>query len=99
MQARVTSLRGPAKMRPVMKLTAPPLRVGLVDSPERALKTGRRFPREDVIFLYVAGVLSHNRLDLMGRYWNRMLAIATDIIRRIATFGGHTKIIRIEKTC
>lgn len=53
---------------PAMKLTAPPLRIGLVASPERAMETGRRSRREDVIFLYVAAhALSSTVLPVLRR--------------------------------
>jgi hypothetical protein len=53
---------------PAMELTAPPLRVGLAASPERAMKTGCRFRREGVIFLYVAAhALSSTILSALRR--------------------------------
>ncbi|MFZ4683560.1 MAG: arabinose isomerase [Terrimicrobiaceae bacterium] len=45
----------------------------------------------------VASVMSHNRLGLMGHYYNGMLDIATDITRQIATFGGHMEIVEVEE--
>jgi len=45
----------------------------------------------------VANVMSHNRLGLMGHYYNGMLDIATDTTRQIATFGGHMEIIEVEE--
>ena len=45
----------------------------------------------------VAHVMSHNRLGLMGHYYNGMLDIATDTTRQIATFGGHIEIVEVEE--
>ncbi|MFA7235206.1 MAG: hypothetical protein WC076_13970 [Terrimicrobiaceae bacterium] len=45
----------------------------------------------------VASVMSHNRLGLMGHYYNGMLDIATDTTRQIATFGGHIEIVEVEE--
>jgi L-arabinose isomerase len=45
----------------------------------------------------VASVMSHNRLGLMGHYYNGMLDIATDITRQVATFGGHMEIVEVEE--
>lgn len=45
----------------------------------------------------VAHVMSHNRLGLMGHYYNGMLDIATDTTRQVATFGGHIEIVEVEE--
>lgn len=45
----------------------------------------------------VANVMSHNRLGLMGHYYNGMLDIASDTTRHIATFGGHMEIVEVEE--
>jgi L-arabinose isomerase len=45
----------------------------------------------------VANVMSHNRLGLMGHYYNGMLDIASDTTRQIATFGGHMEIVEVEE--
>lgn len=45
----------------------------------------------------VAQVMSHNRLGLMGHYYNGMLDIATDTTRQLACFGGHMEIIEVEE--
>jgi len=45
----------------------------------------------------VANVMSHNRLGLMGHYYNGMLDIASDTTRQIATFGGHIEIVEVEE--
>lgn len=45
----------------------------------------------------VANVMAHNRLGLMGHYYNGMLDIASDTTRHIATFGGHMEIIEVEQ--
>lgn len=45
----------------------------------------------------VAGVMSHNRLGLMGHYYNGMLDIYTDTTRQLAYFGGHIEIVEVEE--
>ena len=45
----------------------------------------------------VAGVMSHNRLGLMGHYYGGMLDIYTDTTRQVATFGGHLEIVEVEE--
>jgi len=45
----------------------------------------------------VAHLMSHNRLGLMGHYYNGMLDIYTDITRIIAYFGGHIEIMEVEE--
>jgi L-arabinose isomerase len=45
----------------------------------------------------VAHIMAHNRLGLMGHYYNGMLDIYTDITRMIAFFGGHIEIIEVEE--
>lgn len=45
----------------------------------------------------VAHTLSHNRLALMGHYYNGMLDIYTDTTRQLATFGGHIEIVEVEE--
>ena len=45
----------------------------------------------------VASIMSHNRLGLMGHYYNGMLDIASDTTRQIATFGGHLEIVEVEE--
>lgn len=45
----------------------------------------------------VAHVMAHNRLGLMGHYYNGMLDIHTDTTRQIAYFGGHLEIIEVEE--
>jgi len=45
----------------------------------------------------VAHTLSHNRLALMGHYYNGMLDIYTDTTRQLATFGGHLEIVEVEE--
>lgn len=41
--------------------------------------------------------MEHNRLGLIGHYYNGMLDIATDTTRQLATFGGHLEIIEVEE--
>ncbi len=45
----------------------------------------------------VAHLMAHNRLGLMGHYYNGMLDIYTDITRMIAYFGGHIEILEVEE--
>ena len=45
----------------------------------------------------VAGIMAHNRLGLMGHYYNGMLDIASDTTLQCATFGGHIEIIEVEE--
>jgi L-arabinose isomerase len=45
----------------------------------------------------VAHTMEHNRLGLMGHYYNGMLDIYTDTTRQIAGFGGHIEIIEVEE--
>jgi L-arabinose isomerase len=45
----------------------------------------------------VAHVLSHNRLGLMGHYYNGMLDIGTDTTLLSAVFGGHLEIVEVDE--
>lgn len=45
----------------------------------------------------VAGVMFHNRLGLMGHYYNGMLDIYTDLTLQCAHFGGHMEIIEVDE--
>jgi L-arabinose isomerase len=45
----------------------------------------------------VAGVMSHNRLGLMGHYYCGMLDIASDLTQHCATFGGHMEIVEVDE--
>jgi L-arabinose isomerase len=45
----------------------------------------------------VAHIMAHNRLGLMGHYYNGMLDIHTDTTRQIAYFGGHLEIVEVEE--
>jgi len=45
----------------------------------------------------VAHVMFHNRLGLMGHYYNGMLDIYTDVTRQCSYFGGHMEIIEVEE--
>ncbi|MCX5496029.1 arabinose isomerase [Kaistia dalseonensis] len=45
----------------------------------------------------VAHVMTHNRLGLMGRYYNGMLDIYSDTTAQVATFGGHLEIVEIDE--
>ena len=46
---------------------------------------------------HVANVMSHNRLGLMGRYYNGMLDIASDTTAQLIAFGGHVEIVEIDE--
>lgn len=45
----------------------------------------------------VAHVLSHNRMGLLGHYYNGMLDIASDTTLQVSTFGGHMEIVEVEE--
>ena len=45
----------------------------------------------------VAHVLTHNRMGLMGHYYNGMLDIATDITKLCAVFGTHTELLEVDE--
>lgn len=45
----------------------------------------------------VAHVMSHNRLGLMGHYYNGMLDIYSDTTLQCARFGGHMEIIEVDE--
>jgi L-arabinose isomerase len=45
----------------------------------------------------VAGVMSHNRLGLMGHYYGGMLDIYTDVTRQCAYFGGHIEMLEVDE--
>jgi L-arabinose isomerase len=45
----------------------------------------------------VAHTLFHNRLGLMGHYYNGMLDIYTDVTRLCSYFGGHIEIVEPEE--
>lgn len=45
----------------------------------------------------VAKVLSHNRMGLMGHYYNGMLDIATDTTQLCITFGGHVELLEVDE--
>ncbi len=45
----------------------------------------------------VAHTMAHNRLGVMGRYYNGMLDIYTDLTLQCATFGGHVEVVEIDE--
>ncbi len=45
----------------------------------------------------VAHIMSHNRLGLLGHYYNGMLDIYTDTTRQLGCFGGHMEILEVEE--
>ncbi|MBW3637755.1 MAG: arabinose isomerase, partial [Armatimonadetes bacterium] len=45
----------------------------------------------------VAHVMEHNRLGVMGHYYNGMLDIYSDLTLQCATFGGHIEIVEVDE--
>ncbi|HWW05758.1 hypothetical protein [Collimonas sp.] len=45
----------------------------------------------------VAHCMAHNRLGLMGRYYNGMLDIYSDLTLQCTTFGGHIEMLEIDQ--
>jgi L-arabinose isomerase len=45
----------------------------------------------------VAHVMAHNRLGVMGRYYNGMLDIYSDLTAHAAAFGTHIEIVEIDE--
>lgn len=45
----------------------------------------------------VAHVMAHNRLGVMGHYYNGMLDIYSDLTQQIAAFGGHVEIVEVDE--
>ncbi len=45
----------------------------------------------------VANILFHNRLGLLGHYYNGMLDIVTDLTAQVAHFGGHMESLEVEE--
>ncbi len=45
----------------------------------------------------VASVMEHNRLGVMGHYYNGMLDIYSDLTMHCATFGGHIEIFEVDE--
>ena len=45
----------------------------------------------------VAHVMEHNRLGVMGHYYEGMLDIYSDLTQQSAYFGGHVEIIEVEE--
>ncbi len=45
----------------------------------------------------VANVMAHNRLGVMGHYYNGMLDIYSDFTQQLAAFGGHVEIVEIDQ--
>lgn len=46
---------------------------------------------------WVAHVMFHNRLGLMGHYYGGMLDIYSDTTLQCATFGGHLEIVEVDE--
>jgi L-arabinose isomerase len=45
----------------------------------------------------VAGVMEHNRMGVMGHYYNGMLDIYSDLTQQCAYFGGHIEIVEVDE--
>ena len=45
----------------------------------------------------VAHVMEHNRLGVMGHYYNGMLDIYSDLTQQCAWFGGHIEIVEVDE--
>ncbi len=45
----------------------------------------------------VAYVMEHNRLGVMGHYYNGMLDIYSDLTQQCAHFGGHIEIVEVDE--
>ena len=45
----------------------------------------------------VAHVMEHNRLGVMGHYYNGMLDIYSDLTLHCARFGGHVEIVEVDE--
>ncbi len=45
----------------------------------------------------VGSVMEHNRLGLMGHYYNGMLDIYSDLTRQCAVFGGHMEMLEVDE--
>lgn len=45
----------------------------------------------------VAHVMEHNRLGVMGHYYNGMLDIYSDLTQQCAAFGGHVEIVEVDE--
>lgn len=45
----------------------------------------------------VAHIMEHNRLGLMGHYYNGMLDIYSDLTLQCASFGGHMEIVEVDE--
>ncbi|WP_407542310.1 hypothetical protein Q0M94_18820 (plasmid) [Deinococcus radiomollis] len=45
----------------------------------------------------VAHVMSHNRLGVMGRYYNGMLDIYADLTLQATSFGGHIEVVELDE--
>ena len=45
----------------------------------------------------VASIMEHNRLGVMGHYYNGMLDIYSDLTQQCACFGGHIDIFEVDE--
>ena len=66
---------------------------GVIENDEECWKE----VQEWVDAAHVAHTMAHNRLGLMGHYYNGMLDIASDTTLQTVTFGGHIEIVEVEE--
>ena len=45
----------------------------------------------------VAHTMAHNRMGIMGRYYNGMLDIYTDLTQQCISFGGHVEVLEVDE--
>ena len=45
----------------------------------------------------VAQIMEHNRMGVMGHYYNGMLDIYSDLTQQIAAFGGHVEVVEVDE--
>jgi L-arabinose isomerase len=53
--------------------------------------------REWVEAAALAKVMKHNRLGVMGHYYDGMLDVYTDITKQVAAFGGHIDLVEMDE--
>jgi L-arabinose isomerase len=45
----------------------------------------------------VASLMEHNRMGVMGHYYNGMLDIYSDLTQQVGAFGGHVEIVEVDE--
>lgn len=53
--------------------------------------------REWIEAARVVHAMEHNRLGIMGHYYNGMLDIYSDLTQQCASFGGHVEIVEVDE--